>query len=135
MWILGLESSCDDCSAAVVEETSAGPVLRSMTKQSQDHLHGPYGGVVPELAAREHLIQIRNVIGEALAKADLPLSKLDRIAVTQGPGLVGSLLTLFSASKALAWRSWGSLRGLNNSLSQSGSLGIAVASSMSEPAS
>jgi N6-L-threonylcarbamoyladenine synthase len=104
MWVLGLESSCDDCSAAVVEETPSGPVLRSMAKQSQDHLHGPYGGVVPELAAREHLIQIRNVIQEALTKADLPLSKLDRIAVTQGPGLVGSLLTLFSASKALAWR-------------------------------
>ncbi len=104
MWVLGLESSCDDCSAAVVEETAAGPVLRSMAKQSQDHLHGPYGGVVPELAAREHLIQIRNVIREALEKADLSLDKVDRIAVTQGPGLVGSLLTLFSASKALAWR-------------------------------
>jgi N6-L-threonylcarbamoyladenine synthase len=104
MWVLGLESSCDDCSAAVVEETPLGPVLRSMAKQSQDHLHGPYGGVVPELAAREHLIQIRNVIQEALAKAAIPLQQLDRIAVTQGPGLVGSLLTLFSASKALAWR-------------------------------
>jgi N6-L-threonylcarbamoyladenine synthase len=104
MWVLGLESSCDDCSAAVVEETSAGPVLRAMAKQSQDHLHGPYGGVVPELAAREHLLQIRNVIGEALAKAGLPLERIDRLAVTQGPGLVGSLLTLFSASKAIAWR-------------------------------
>jgi N6-L-threonylcarbamoyladenine synthase len=104
MWVLGLESSCDDCSAAVVEETASGPVLRSMAKQSQDHLHGPYGGVVPELAAREHLIQIRNVIQEALDKAGLSLKQIDRIAVTQGPGLVGSLLTLFSASKAVAWR-------------------------------
>ena len=104
MYVLGLESSCDDCSAAVVEETSSGPVLLSMAKQSQDHLHGPYGGVVPELAAREHLLQVRNVIQEALAKADMPLRRLDRIAVTQGPGLVGSLLTLFSASKAIAWR-------------------------------
>ena len=88
----------------MVEETAGGPVLRSMAKQSQDHLHGPYGGVVPELAAREHLIQIRNVVHEAMAKADIPFSRLDRIAVTQGPGLVGSLLTLFSASKAIAWR-------------------------------
>ena len=104
MWVLGLESSCDDCSAAVVEETAAGPVLRSMAKQSQDHLHGPYGGVVPELAAREHLIQIRNVIGEAMTQAGISFGRLDRIAVTQGPGLVGSLLTLFSASKAIAWR-------------------------------
>lgn len=104
MLVLGLESSCDDCSAAVVEETALGPVLRSMTRQSQDHLHGPYGGIVPELAAREHLLQLRNVISGALEKAGATLDQIDRIAVTQGPGLVGSLLTTFSASKALAWR-------------------------------
>jgi len=104
MLVLGLESSCDDCSAAVVEETASGPVLRAMTKQSQDHLHGPYGGVVPELAAREHLLQIRHVIGGALEKAGIGFQDLDRIAVTQGPGLVGSLLTTFSAAKAIAWR-------------------------------
>jgi N6-L-threonylcarbamoyladenine synthase len=104
MLILGLESSCDDCSAAVLEETSAGPVLRAMTRKSQDDIHGPYGGVVPELAAREHLLQLRGVVAEALAKADLPLQAMDRIAVTQGPGLVGCLLTTFSASKAMAWR-------------------------------
>jgi len=104
MLILGLESSCDDCSAAVVEETAAGPVLRSMTKQSQDHLHGPYGGVVPELAAREHLLQLHPVIEGALEKAGIGFRDLDRIAVTQGPGLVGSLLTTFSAAKAIAWR-------------------------------
>ena len=75
-----------------------------MTRKSQDELHGPYGGVVPELAAREHLLQLRGVIAGALAQAGAPLSALDRIAVTQGPGLVGSLLTTFSASKAMAWR-------------------------------
>ncbi|HNX95382.1 MAG TPA: tRNA (adenosine(37)-N6)-threonylcarbamoyltransferase complex transferase subunit TsaD [Holophaga sp.] len=104
MLILGLESSCDDCSAAVVEETNSGPVLRAMTKQSQDDLHGPYGGVVPELAAREHLLQIRKVISGALEQAGISWKDLDRIAVTQGPGLVGSLLTTFSAAKAIAWR-------------------------------
>ena len=104
MLVLGLESSCDDCSAAVVRETPEGPVLLSMTRKSQDELHGPYGGVVPELAAREHLLQLRGVVAGALDKAGLPLSALDRIAVTQGPGLVGSLLTTFSASKAMAWR-------------------------------
>ena len=104
MLVLGLESSCDDCSAAVVRETPAGPVLLAMTRKSQDELHGPYGGVVPELAAREHLLQVRGVIASALAQAGLPLSAMDRIAVTQGPGLVGSLLTTFSASKAMAWR-------------------------------
>jgi len=104
MLVLGLESSCDDCSAAVVEETSTGPVLKSMVRKSQDELHAPYGGVVPELAAREHLLQLRSVIGEALTKAEVGWEAIDRIAVTQGPGLVGCLLTTFSASKAIAWR-------------------------------
>jgi N6-L-threonylcarbamoyladenine synthase len=104
MLILGLESSCDDCSAAVVRETARGPELLAMTRKSQDDLHGPYGGVVPELAAREHLLQLRGVIAGALGQAGLELSRLDRIAVTQGPGLVGSLLSTFSASKAMAWR-------------------------------
>lgn len=104
MLVLGLESSCDDCSAAVVRETARGPELLAMTRKSQDELHGPYGGVVPELAAREHLLQVRGVIQQALAQAGVPLSALDRIAVTQGPGLVGSLLSTFSASKAMAWR-------------------------------
>jgi N6-L-threonylcarbamoyladenine synthase len=104
MWILGLESSCDDCSAAVVEETAGGPVCRSMVRRSQDALHGPYGGVVPELAAREHLLQMRGVIQQALADADIGLGQVTRIAATQGPGLVGCLLTTFSAAKALAWR-------------------------------
>jgi N6-L-threonylcarbamoyladenine synthase len=104
MLILGLESSCDDCSAAVVEETASGPVLRALVRRSQDDLHGPFGGVVPELAAREHLLQVRGVIQSALEQAGLRLQELDRIAVTRGPGLVGCLLTTFSAAKALAWR-------------------------------
>jgi len=104
MLLLGLESSCDDCSAAVVEETDAGPRLRSLVRKSQDGIHGPFGGVVPELAAREHLLQIRSAITEALAQAQARWRDLDRLAVTQGPGLVGSLLASFSASKAIAWR-------------------------------
>lgn len=104
MLVLGLESSCDDCSAAVVEETAAGPVLRSLVRESQDAIHGPFGGVVPELAAREHLLQARAVMAGALAQAGIDLEDLDRIAVTRGPGLVGSLLATFSASKAVAWR-------------------------------
>ena len=104
MLILGLESSCDDCSAAVVEETARGPVLRSLVRRSQDALHGPFGGVVPELAAREHLLQVRGTIREALDQAGVEPSDLHRIAVTRGPGLVGSLLCTFSAAKALAWR-------------------------------
>lgn len=104
MLVLGLESSCDDCSAAVVEETAAGPMLKSLVRESQDAIHGPFGGVVPELAAREHLLQVRAVMAGALARAGVGLKDLDRIAVTRGPGLVGSLLATFSASKAVAWR-------------------------------
>jgi len=104
MLILGLESSCDDCSAAVIEETPAGPRLLSLVRKSQDELHGPFGGVVPELAAREHLLQIHAVIAEALRQAGVGATTLGRIAATQGPGLVGCLLTSFSAGKALAWR-------------------------------
>jgi N6-L-threonylcarbamoyladenine synthase len=104
MLVLGLESSCDDCSAAVVEESPAGPVLRSLVRESQDSIHGPFGGVVPELAAREHLLQVRGVMAEALRQAGVRLADLDRLAVTRGPGLVGSLLATFSASKAVAWR-------------------------------
>lgn len=104
MLLLGLESSCDDCSAAVVEETQAGPVLRSLVRRSQDDLHGPFGGVVPELAAREHLLQVRGVIQSALDQAGHRVQDIQRIAVTRGPGLVGCLLTTFSAAKALAWR-------------------------------
>ena len=103
MLVLGLESSCDDCSAAVVEETPAGLVLHSLVRESQDAIHGPFGGVVPELAAREHLLQVRAVMAGALAQAGIGLDELDRIAVTRGPGLVGSLLATFSASKAVAW--------------------------------
>jgi len=102
--VLGLESSCDDCSAAVVRDTGQGPSLLAMTRKSQDELHGPYGGVVPELAAREHLLQLRGVIQGALDQAGVTLAMIDRIAVTQGPGLVGSLLATFSAGKAMAWR-------------------------------
>ena len=104
MLVLGLESSCDDCSAAVVEETPAGPRLRSLVRESQDAIHGPFGGVVPELAAREHLLQVRAVMAGALTQAGVGWADLDRIAVTRGPGLVGSLLATFSASKAAAWR-------------------------------
>jgi N6-L-threonylcarbamoyladenine synthase len=103
--ILGLESSCDDCSAAIVEETNFGPKILSISSRSQDCLHAPYGGVVPELAAREHLLQLRGVCREALSLAGAQPSGLSRVAATQGPGLIGCLLTAFSAAKAIAWHS------------------------------
>lgn len=104
MLVLGVESSCDDCSAAVVQETAEGPKILSLVRKSQDDLHAPFGGVVPELAAREHLIQLRPIIQEALGQARVVTTDLSLIAATQGPGLIGCLLTTFSAAKALAWR-------------------------------
>jgi N6-L-threonylcarbamoyladenine synthase len=104
MLVLGLESSCDDCSAAVVEETAAGPRALSLVREGQDALHAPYGDVVPELAAREHLVALRRVAGAALARSGAAASDLGRVAATRGPGLIGCLLTTFSAGKAMAWR-------------------------------
>ncbi|MDR0498329.1 MAG: tRNA (adenosine(37)-N6)-threonylcarbamoyltransferase complex transferase subunit TsaD [Holophagales bacterium] len=116
MLVLGLESSCDDCSAAVVVERADGPQILSLIRRSQDHLHAPYGGVVPELAAREHLVQLRSVIQSAMAEAGVKVTELKRIAVTQGPGLIGCLLTTFSAAKAIAWYSKIPFVGVNHLL-------------------
>jgi N6-L-threonylcarbamoyladenine synthase len=98
--ILGLETSCDETAAAVV--TGDGRVLSSIVS-SQAELHDRYGGVVPEIASRRHLELVSPVVREALDTAGVPLERVDRVAVTQGPGLVGALLVGLSAAKALAW--------------------------------
>ncbi len=100
MLILGIESSCDETAAAVVED---GKKILSSVISSQIELHRPFGGVFPELAAREHLEKIEPVVKEALEKANVSLQEIDAIAVTQGPGLVGSLLVGVCYAKALAW--------------------------------
>ena len=100
MILLGIESSCDDTAAAVVAN---GRTILSSVVSSQVVIHGPYGGVVPELASRQHVKMIIPVISEALQRADLGLSGVDAIAVTQGPGLVGSLLVGIGMAKALAY--------------------------------
>lgn len=99
MRILGLESSCDETAAAVVED---GSRILSSVISSQIATHARYGGVVPELASREHLRAIVPVVREALEEAETSLDQLDAIAVTQGPGLVGSLLVGITYAKALA---------------------------------
>jgi N6-L-threonylcarbamoyladenine synthase len=98
--ILGIESSCDETAAALLAD--GGKVLSSVVA-SQDEIHARYGGVVPELASRRHLEVILPVIQRALADADLGLGDLGGIAVTQGPGLIGSLLVGCSVAKALAY--------------------------------
>lgn len=100
-WIvLGLETSCDDTSAAVLR--SPGTILSSVVS-SQFHLHRPYGGVVPELASRAHIRNIRPVVREALQQAGVALTQVELVAVTRGPGLIGSLLVGLNYAKALAY--------------------------------
>jgi N6-L-threonylcarbamoyladenine synthase len=98
--ILGIETSCDETAAAVMEDD--GIVLSSVVS-SQAKLHARFGGVVPEVASRHHLELLLPVVDEALAEAHVPFESVDRVAVTQGPGLVGALLIGISAAKALAW--------------------------------
>jgi len=97
--ILGIESSCDETAAAVVAD---GREILSSVVASQVDVHRKYGGVVPELASREHLRQIVPVVREALAQAGLKLEDLEAIGVTQGPGLVGALLVGITYGKTLA---------------------------------
>jgi len=99
MNILGIDTSCDDTSAAIVAD---GGIVLSNVVNSQIKLHHPYGGVVPELASREHIRNIAPVVNEALSRADLTMSEVDGIAVTIGPGLIGSLLVGLYYAKGLA---------------------------------
>jgi N6-L-threonylcarbamoyladenine synthase len=99
-YILGIESSCDETAAAVVR---SGEQIVSNVVFSQIAMHQPYGGVVPELASREHLKAIIPVVREALADAGKDYQSIDALAVTQGPGLAGSLLVGISYAKALAF--------------------------------
>jgi N6-L-threonylcarbamoyladenine synthase len=98
--ILGIETSCDETAAAVV--TDHGHVLASVVS-SQADLHARYGGVVPEVASRRHLDLVGPVVREALDLAGSSLDRVERVAVTRGPGLVGALLVGVSTAKAIAW--------------------------------
>jgi N6-L-threonylcarbamoyladenine synthase len=99
-YILGIETSCDETAAAVVRD---GEKLLSNVVSSQIATHQPYGGVVPELASREHLRAIVPVVRQALKEAERSYESMDAIAVTQGPGLAGALLVGISYAKALAF--------------------------------
>ena len=98
--VLGIESSCDEMAAAVLR---GGREIVSSAVHGQESVHSPYGGVVPELASRDHVRVVSNVVEAALSEAGLGLSDLDGLAVTAGPGLVGSLLVGLSFAKALAY--------------------------------
>ena len=108
---LGIESSCDETAAAVLR---GGRELLSNVISTQIPLHRKYGGVVPEIASRRHIVNVMPVIDEALRNAEVALPDIDQIAVTHGPGLVGALLVGVSAAKALAFARNVPLIGVNH---------------------
>ena len=99
MRILGIETSCDETAAAVVED---GRIIHSNVVASQAEVHATFGGIVPEVASRQHLLTVIPVIKNALSDAEVELDRLDGIAVTNGPGLAGSLLIGVNTAKGLA---------------------------------
>jgi N6-L-threonylcarbamoyladenine synthase len=109
--ILAIETSCDETAAAVIEN---GRALLASTVASQMDIHARYGGVYPEVAARQHILSIMPVIEQTLARAHLALSDLDAIAATRGPGLAGSLVVGLNAAKGLAIGSGLPLVGVNH---------------------
>ena len=109
--ILGIETSCDETAAAVVID---GREIRSSVVASQVDLHAQYGGIFPEMASRAHIEHIYPVINAALSQADVTLSDLDAIAVTQGPGLAGSLVVGVNMAKGLALGSAAPVLGVNH---------------------
>lgn len=100
MKILGIETSCDETAAAVVQD---GTRILSSVVSSQVEIHHPYGGVVPELASRKHIESIVPVVNAAIENADMTAQQLDAVAVTRGPGLVGALLVGFCYAKSFAY--------------------------------
>lgn len=111
VYILGIESSCDETAAAVVKN---GREVLSNIISSQIVIHRKFGGVVPEIASRKHIENIMPVIDEALQQANVALEDIDAVAVTYGPGLVGALLVGLSAAKSLAWATDKPLIGVNH---------------------
>ena len=111
MLVLGIESSCDETAAAVVQ---GGQTILSNVVSSQVEVHRPYGGVVPELASRHHIRNIVFVVRQALEQAGLSLAQLDGLAVTRGPGLVGALLVGLQAAKGMAYAAGLPLVGVNH---------------------
>ncbi|HAH92823.1 MAG TPA: tRNA (adenosine(37)-N6)-threonylcarbamoyltransferase complex transferase subunit TsaD, partial [Dielma fastidiosa] len=98
--ILAIESSCDETAAAVIED---GKKILSNVVATQIDVHKKFGGVIPEVASRIHVENISMVIAECMEKAGLGIEEMDAIAVTQGPGLIGSLHVGVQAAKTLAW--------------------------------
>ena len=100
MIILGIESSCDETAASIIQD---GTIILSSIIASQVDVHHKYGGVVPELASRMHIEAITPVVDEAIKKAGIGIKDIDGVAATRGPGLIGALLVGFSFAKSFAF--------------------------------
>jgi N6-L-threonylcarbamoyladenine synthase len=111
VYILGIETSCDETAAAVVQN---GTEILSSRVSSQVEVHHRYGGVVPELASRKHLEAIVPVVAESVGASGLEVNQINAVAVTRGPGLVGALLVGFSFAKAYAYALGVPLVGVNH---------------------
>jgi N6-L-threonylcarbamoyladenine synthase len=111
MLVLGIESSCDETAAAVVDDSGR---VHSDVVRSQVAAHAPYGGVVPEIAARDHIRAVAPLVREALRRAEIDLDDVDAIAATNRPGLIGALLVGLQAAKGLAWASGKPLVGVDH---------------------
>jgi N6-L-threonylcarbamoyladenine synthase len=103
--VLGIETSCDETAVAVVSDGPVGRRIRANIVQSQLTEHAPYGGVVPEIAARAHLVHLDSLVRAALAEADVGIADLDGIAAASGPGLIGGLIVGAMTAKGIAWAS------------------------------
>jgi len=103
MIVLGIETSCDETAAAIVAATPQGPKILSNQLRTQFSEHAPFGGVVPEIAARAHLDHLDNVIDRALAEARVTLTEIDGVAAAAGPGLIGGLIVGTMMAKGIAW--------------------------------
>jgi N6-L-threonylcarbamoyladenine synthase len=111
MLLLGIETSCDDTATAVVE---SGRYVRASVSTNQDAFHAKYGGIVPEIASRQHVALLSAAVEDAVDRAGISLEEIDGIAVTRGPGLIGSLVVGVAAAKALAFATGKPLYGVNH---------------------
>jgi N6-L-threonylcarbamoyladenine synthase len=111
MLLLGIETSCDDTATALVRD---GHVVLSSVSTNQDAFHARYGGIVPEIASRRHVALLSAAVEDALGRAHLSFDKVDGIAVTRGPGLIGSLVVGVASAKALAFALGKPLYGVNH---------------------
>ncbi|MBV8530262.1 MAG: tRNA (adenosine(37)-N6)-threonylcarbamoyltransferase complex transferase subunit TsaD, partial [Candidatus Eremiobacteraeota bacterium] len=111
MLVLGIETSCDDTAAAVVRD---GNDVRSSVATNQDAFHAKYGGIVPEIASRRHVALLSAAVEDALDRAETTFAEIDGIAVTCGPGLIGSLVVGVAAAKAYAFASHRPLYAVNH---------------------